>query len=51
VPPYGASSSVGICPANITTPSSTLECVAEYTSQLTASRCIQVPMSDTDCPA
>jgi hypothetical protein len=49
-PAKGASTKVGICPAKLTTPSSSAEPVRRYTSQLVAMRVIQVPTSDTPCP-
>ena len=36
--------------ANNVTPSMNLECVSEYTTQLTAVFCIQVPIREMDCP-
>jgi hypothetical protein len=36
--------------ANNESPSINLECVSEYTTQLTAVFCIHVPMSDMDWP-
>ena len=50
-PPYGASSSTGsVCRATMS-PSIALECVSDSTSHDWAVICIQVPISETACPA
>ena len=41
---------VGICPAKLTVPSSSAECVSRYTSHDVAMRVIHVPMSEIVCP-
>jgi hypothetical protein len=41
---------VGICPANPTSPNNNAEPVSWYTSQLVATRVIQVPISEILCP-
>src|SRR5580704_728928 len=50
MPPIGASRNTGICPAKPTTPSRSDEPVKRYTSQDCATFCIQVPISEINCP-
>jgi len=49
-PARGASRNVGIWPAKPTRPSTDADPVRRYTSQLVATRVIQVPTSDVPCP-
>ena len=50
-PPNTESAKTGICPANPSVPRARLEPLNRYTSHAWAMDCIQVPSSDTACPA
>src|SRR6185437_5952509 len=49
-PANGARRNVGICPAKLTTPSSSADPVSRYTSHAVAMRVIHVPISEMLCP-
>jgi hypothetical protein len=49
-PPINENIKEGNMVANKVTPSINLECVSEYTTQLTAVFCIHVPNSEIDWP-